>query len=110
MDEFPEKIAALFRAYRDTFPDPEPSADFTPGIWRGIEARRSSNLFVRRMSQIFVTAAAAITLLIAAVLIPHYRNWQVYSASYVDVLSAEHSVDTAAYEALRPGGPEAPPR
>lgn len=110
MDTFPEKVVALFRAYREACPDPEPSADFMPGLWRRIEARRSSTLVLRRMSQILVTAAAAITLLIAVVLIPHYQNLQVYSASYVDVLSAEHPIATAAYEALRPGAPEAPPR
>jgi hypothetical protein len=86
-----DDLEKLFSAYRQALPDPEASADFTPGIWRKIEARRSPVRFLRRMAEAFVTVAALVTLLIGTFLIPSLQRASVYSASYIDVLTADHS-------------------
>ena len=100
MDRMPERdvskgldkeLDALWVEYRGACPDPEPSAQFMPGLWRRIEARRDSGLFIfRRLAQVCVGAAAALAILMGVVLIPHLQKAPVYSATYVDVLTADH--------------------
>lgn len=96
-----DDLEKLFSAYREAIPDPEPSSSFTPGIWRKIEARRSPVQLWRRMAEAFVTVAAVVTLLIGTLVIPQLQRAPVYSASYVDVLAAEHSTQDYA-EAVHP--------
>jgi negative regulator of sigma E activity len=90
-----ERLDALFAEYREAFPDPEPSADFTPKLWQKIEARRVETTWVfRRLAQICVAATVALTLLIGTVLMPSSDNSEVfYSGSYVDILAADHAED-----------------
>ncbi len=96
-----DDLERLFTAYRDALPDPEPSSAFTPGVWRRIESRRSPLRLLRRMAEALVTVAALVTLLIGTLLIPKLQSAPIYSASYIDVLSAEHSnLDYA--EVVRP--------
>src|ERR1051325_626133 len=106
-----DELSRLFNEYRAALPDPEPSANFTPELWKRIDARRSSVLFFRRIAATLVTATAVITLLIATIVIPRLQQLPVYSATYVDVLAAEHSSDSALSEMLRAEvGAEAPPK
>ena len=85
------KLDSLFQEYRAAIPDPDPGAGFMPGLWQRIEARRTSNLTLfRRWAQICVGATVALALLMGAVVIPHFEKLPVYSASYVDVLEADH--------------------
>lgn len=96
MDHMDDKLDALWREYREACPDPEPSAQFMPGLWRRIDGRRRATASVRRLAQIFVTATVALTLLIGVVLIPRSRDQATYnSATYVDVLAAEQPDDYA---------------
>lgn len=96
-----DDLEKLFCAYREAMPDPEPSSSFTPGIWRRIEARRSPVRLLRRATEAFVALAALVTLLIGTLLIPNLQKSPVYSATYIDVLAAEHSsLDYA--DAVRP--------
>ncbi len=84
----------LFADYREAVPDPELSSGFMPALWRRIEARRNENVSVfRRFAQVCMLATAALTL--AMVVITHVQSEPVYSASYVDVLDAAHTVDSA---------------
>jgi len=86
-----DKLDALWAQYRDACPDPEPSAAFTPGLWKRIEARRSSNLIVfRRLAQACVVATLALTVVLGLILIPSVEKAPVYSMSYADALVAEH--------------------
>lgn len=86
-----EKLDRLWAEYRAAVPDPEPGAGFMPGLWKRIEARRSSNLtMLRRIAQVCVGATVALTLLMGAVLIPKFERAPVYSATYVDVIAADH--------------------
>ena len=88
MDRMEDKLDTLWAEYREACPDPEPSSNFMPGMWRRIEARRSTTTVFRRLAQacLLGTAAAA---LIFSVVIPRLQRQPVYSSTYVDVLSAE---------------------
>ncbi|MGH9558715.1 MAG: hypothetical protein ACRD30_05695 [Bryobacteraceae bacterium] len=88
------KLDALFAEYRSAVPDQDASANFMPSLWQKIEARRTESVSVlRRLAQVCVLATAALTLVMAVV--THVQSQPVYSASYVDVLDAAHSVDSA---------------
>ena len=94
MDRMEHKLDALFAEYRAASPDPEPSADFMPGMWKRIEARRQATISVfRHWAQICVMASVALTLLIGAVLIPKLQDNAASNSSYLEALSAEHSSD-----------------
>jgi hypothetical protein len=86
-----DKLDALWAEYREAVPDPDASAQFMPSMWRRIEERRAATTSVfRRLSQVFVVATAALTIFMAVVLIPRLQREQVFSASYVEVLAADH--------------------
>lgn len=95
-----DDLEKLFTEYRSGLPDPEPSAGFTPGVWRRIESRRTPVRFLRRMTEALVTLTAVATLLVGMFLIPRLQTLRVYSATYVDVLVNEQSTDTLAYAAV----------
>jgi hypothetical protein len=103
MDRMESKLDALFAEYRSACPDPEPSADFMPSMWRRIEARRTATVSVfRHWAQACVMATVALTLLIGVVLIPKLQENAASNSSYLDALSAEHSAD---YVHMLAGGP-----
>jgi len=88
----------LLAAYRDAIPDPEPRADFMPRVWRGIEAKRSVPMSVRHIAQSFITAAAAICLLLSVILLRPSTPAPVFTtASYVDVLVSDQAPERLAY-------------
>jgi hypothetical protein len=88
------ELDALFRAYRAACPDPDASVNFMPDLWRRIEERQRSAFFMGRWARALVTAAAVLSLGMAAYLyIPHGRT--VFSVeSYVEALAAGHAQDT----------------
>src|ERR1700689_199710 len=89
------KLDALFAEYRNAIPDVDGSVNFMPNLWQKIEARRNESVSVfRRLAQACVLATAALTLAMA-ILIPHLKSEPVYTATYVDVLDAAHSIDSA---------------
>jgi type IV secretory pathway component VirB8 len=89
------KLDALFAEYRSAFPEQDGGVNFMPNLWQKIEARRMENVSVfRRLAQACVLATAALTVAMA-ILIPRIQTEPVYTATYVDVLDAAHSVDSA---------------
>jgi hypothetical protein len=87
-------LDALFRAYREACPAPEPSPNFMPEIWRRIEERRRSLFFLGRWARALVTSAAVLSLAMAAYLyLPHPRSSILPVESYVEAMSAGHSAD-----------------
>ena len=87
-------LDALFRAYKNACPDPDPSANFMPDLWRRIEERQRSVFFLGRWARAFVTAAAVLSLAMAAYLyIPGGRNSVFSAESYVEALVG-HAQDT----------------
>jgi hypothetical protein len=103
MDRMNQKLDAMFAEYRMVGPDPEPSADFMPGMWKRIESRRVATVSVfKHWAQACVMATVALTLLIGAVLIPRLQENSASNSSYLEALSAEHSAD---YVHMLAGGP-----
>jgi len=94
MDRMEHKLDALFAEYRTACPDPEPSVDFMPAMWKRIEARRVATVSVfRHWAQACVMATVALAVLIGAVLIPRLQSDPAANASYVEALVLEHSSD-----------------
>jgi hypothetical protein len=88
-------LDALFRAYRGACPDPDASANFMPELWRRIEERQRSVFFLGRWARALVTAAAVLSIGMAAYLyIPQGRNSVFSVESYVEALAAGHAQDT----------------
>jgi hypothetical protein len=88
------QLDATFRAYREGCPDPDVSANFMPELWRRIEERQRSVFFLGRWARALVTAAAVLSLGMAAYLyIPHGRNSVFSVESYVEALAAGHAQD-----------------
>lgn len=89
------ELDALFRSYREVCPDREPSANFMPELWRRIEERQRSVFFMGRWARAFVTAAAVLSMAMAAYLyIPSNHNSLFSAESYVEAL-ASHGQDAA---------------
>lgn len=89
-DELPQEIQALFTRYREALPDSEPRANFMPELWQGIESRRRVTLSMGRIAKGFVTAAAAICLLMTALVVTPQKSPVSTNSTvnYLDVLSA----------------------
>jgi hypothetical protein len=78
----------LFKGYRTAIPDPEASVNFMPELWRKIEARQFFLGRLKKLTQVFVVAAAAICLLLGiAFQVPISTSPQVVRGNYVDVLA-----------------------
>ncbi len=95
MNEFPEDLKQVFRAYRDAHPDPDASANFTPMLWQKIEARRrtaGSIAMLRRLAQGFVGVAVAAGIILGLFVIPRVQDKvEVQSVSYAEVVAVDDS-------------------
>jgi hypothetical protein len=86
------ELSQVFAGYREALPDPEPSADFMPGLWRRIEARQGSARDLRRLARGFVTAAALVSLLIGIFLsLPQGRGSAFYTNTYLEIVAADEA-------------------
>lgn len=92
-----ERLSALFRAYREACPDPECGPNFMPQLWQRIEARQTSSRFLGRLASGFVTAAAALTLMMAAYIYLPSHSSAFYSETYVEALAGQ-SVDAEFFD------------
>ncbi len=89
-----DELDTLFAEYKVALPDREASANFMPNLWRRIEARQNTLFRVKRLSQYFVAAAAAICILFATMLaVPNSGE---LSSSYVDVLAQAYPAENLA--------------
>lgn len=90
MDYFESKLAALWLRYREACPDPEPSPEFMPELWKRIEARRQATLTVlfRRWVEVCVVTALALMLIVTTLVVPRWQRLPVYQSTYLDVLTA----------------------
>jgi hypothetical protein len=96
------ELDQLFTRYRNAIPDPAASANFMPGLWRKIEARQIFILRVRKLTQIFVAAAAAICLFLGIALqVPVSTNGPAVRGNYVDVLAAANPAENLAAVGIR---------
>ncbi len=90
------RLIELFAEYRDACPDPDTSATFMPGLWAKIEARRSFDLRLKRLSQAFISAAMAVCLLMGLYMVKP----QPPTETYLEVLAADQSHDSIADEEI----------
>jgi hypothetical protein len=89
-----DELDALFAEYKAALPDRDASANFMPQLWRRIEGRQNTLFRVKRLSQYFVAAAAAICILFATMLaVPNSTD---VSSSYVDVLAQAYPTENLA--------------
>jgi hypothetical protein len=87
MDQWNDELNGLFRSYRAAVPDPEAKASFMPELWRRIESRRSIILRVKKLTQVFLAASAAISIVFITMLaVPAFSGTEP-GASYVEVLA-----------------------
>ncbi|HLK17616.1 MAG TPA: hypothetical protein VKT81_01635 [Bryobacteraceae bacterium] len=93
MEEFNRELKSLFASYRAALPDPDASANFMPELWRRIQARQTLVMRVRKLTQIFVGAAAAACLVFATIQVIPGASRQEVHASYVDGLAAAHPAE-----------------
>ena len=89
-----QRLGAIFAAYREAVPDPEASANFMPQLWQRIDAKRTVPLTLRRLAHVFLSAAAAICLVMS--LLQYLPQSSGITMSYIDFLDeANHA--TVAY-------------
>jgi hypothetical protein len=88
--ELPDEIRTLLSQYREAFPELEPRPNFMPELWQSIESRRRLGLSLGRIAKGFVTAAAALCLLMSALFVVPQKSptSPISSVNYLDVLSA----------------------
>lgn len=92
----------LFARYRTAVPDPDASVNFMPELWRKIEARQFFLSRLKKLTQVFVAAAAAICLLLGIVLqVPVISARQDVSGNYVDVLANANPADNLTAVGIR---------
>jgi hypothetical protein len=88
-----ERLDALFRAYREACPDPDPSPNFMPNLWQRIEARQTFTFSLRRMASGFVTAAVALSVALGVYMaIPHAQPYT--PQSYIEAIADAQPLDT----------------
>ena len=93
MEKWNPELDQLFAKYKDALPDPDPSANFMPGLWRKIEARQSFTTRIKKLTQVFVVATAAVCLMLGmAVVVPGSLHREL-RGTYVDVLTDAHPTD-----------------
>ena len=96
-----QELDHLFEQYRMAIPDPEASASFTPGLWRKIEARQFFLLRLKKLTQVFVAAAAAICLLLGIALQIPVAERPAVSGNYVDVLADANPTENLSAVGIR---------
>jgi len=93
MDQWNNELEQLFGQYKRLVPDADPSANFMPELWRKIEARQSLVLRIRRLTQVFVAAAAAICMVFALFLAVPGSDNSSLNGNYVDLLAETHPAE-----------------
>ncbi len=96
------ELNSLFAQYKALVPDPEPGVGFMPELWRRIEARQGLIMRVKKLTQVFVAAAAAICILLATVLSVPRSTAPDVRGSYVDILAQAYPTETLAAHGILP--------
>lgn len=95
-DEDP-KLDTLLQAYRSACPDIEPAANFMPILWQKIEARRSFWLVFQHEARAFVTASAALFVVLLVLNLFSGTQTHLNASTYADALMADHSAEQTYY-------------
>jgi hypothetical protein len=98
MTDFSSKLDRLFQKYREIFPDPEPSANFMPGLWARIEAERGWVWHLKVYSRRILTAAAVVCLLLLGIEFTSLTRSSVFGGpNYVESLVESEGIEDMAY-------------
>jgi hypothetical protein len=73
----------------------EVSVNFMPELWQKIEKVQSATFSFRRIARSFVTAAAALAMLLAIIGFLPRRNSPLYNVTYVEALAAHNEALSA---------------
>lgn len=105
------RLDGLFRKYRASCPDVEPSAGFMAGLWQKIEMRHSFWFVFQRLARTAATACAAVCLLLLVLNFISAPQNHLAAATYTDALLADHTAEKTDYtEAIRSTSPGDKPR
>ena len=85
------RLDDLFRAYRAVCPIPEPSVNFTPCMWAGIEAREVSENWFGRVARTLVATALAVSLILGMMISSRNQSNAFLNATFVEALRADHA-------------------
>lgn len=96
-EDLNKRLDALLAAYRAACPGPEPGPEFMPRLWEKIEARRSVAFSIRHWTRAFVTAAAAICLLLGLLTVSSPGPPSADASTYVEKLAADNQSDNFPY-------------
>ena len=83
----------LLEAYRAACPDVEPSANFMPGVWQKIEARRSFRFVFLREARSALAGCTALCLLLLILNFMTASPAHFTPPTYADALMAEHTAE-----------------
>jgi len=109
-----ERLDELFRAYHMACEPREVSVNFMPELWQKIEKVQTATFSFRRIARSFVTAAAALSMVLAIIGFVPGRNSPAYNVTYVEALahnealSAPSLTDSAEYvlDLIHPDTPQ----
>jgi hypothetical protein len=102
MDQFNDELNGLFASYKAAVPDEEASANFMPELWRRIEGRRNILLRMKKLTQLFLAAAAALSIVFVTLLsVPAFTRAD-GSGSYIEVLADAYPTETLASHGVLP--------
>lgn len=102
MDQWNDELNGLFASYKAAVPDREASANFMPELWRKIEGRRSIMLRIKKLTHVFLAAAAAISIVFVTILsVPAFSGSEV-RGSYVEVLADAYPTEGLASHGILP--------
>jgi len=96
MDQWNDELNGVFANYSAAVPDPEASANFMPELWRRIEGRRNLTIRFKKLTQLFMAAAAAMSIFFITMLSVPAFSGSDDDSSYVDVLAKAFPTDTLA--------------
>lgn len=91
------RLDPLFAAYREACPEVEPHANFMPELWQRIDARRSFWSLFTRDARTFITASAAVCLLLLVLNLVGVSNAHLSASSYAEALMADHTAEKTYY-------------
>ena len=100
------RLDDLFRRYRASCPDVEPSAGFMAGLWQKIETHHSFWFVFQRLARTTATACAGLCLVLLLLNFISAPQNHLATATYTDALLADHSAEKTYYtEAIRSTAP-----
>jgi hypothetical protein len=86
-----QQLDELLGQYRAACPDLDPSANFMPGVWARIDARRKSDQGIVRWATWFAMAAAVLVMVLGVLM---YRNPNpLPQRAYIEKLTDEINED-----------------